>query len=248
MSSSDNGRFWTTHNINELKTTARYVAAPLDDVIYITAGEWPQQKNQKSVNSFPYSARWTLSQHAASDRVSAIPTYGSLKDKSSADTPTAFKMQIVKSTDGGETWTSQVYSETLGLYFNDIACYDQLHCCAAAEGTGIAVYCTADGNNWNQVYQDADENLSLMAAAYIGPQEIWMGGSNLSGVEGNAVFLHSVDGGKTWEVTGTDVYGQFPNDLSFVSKDRAWASTFNVEQESGLLEFKNWNAKESFLQ
>lgn len=68
-----------------------------------------------------------------------------------------------------------------------------------------------------------------MAAAYIGPQEIWMGGSNMSGIEGNAVFLHSVDGGKTWEVTGTDVAGQFPNDLSFVSTDRGWASTFNVQ-------------------
>lgn len=149
MSSSDGGKEWTTHNIDVLKTDARYIAAPSDDVIYITAGEWPQQNKQQAQNQYPFSARWTLSQHVTSDRVSAIPTFGSLKEKSSASNPTTYKMQIVKSTDGGQTWTSQLYSETLNLYFNDISCYDQRHCCAAAEGAGISVYCTSDGNNWS---------------------------------------------------------------------------------------------------
>ena len=56
-----------------------------------------------------------------------------------------------------------------------------------------------------------------------------------------AYLLHSTDGGKTWAVKGTDVWGQYPNDLSFVSTTRGWASTFNQLQQSGLMEFKVWS-------
>jgi len=126
-------------------------------------------------------------------------------------------MQIVKSTDGGNTWVSQFYSDSLPLYFNGIDCYDAEHCCAAAEGDYVAVYCTSDGNTWNQVFSDPSSTLSLMSAAYVGPNEIWIGGGNLSSIDMYAYLLHSTDGGKTWEVKGTDVWGQYPNDLSFIS-------------------------------
>ncbi len=90
-----------------------------------------------------------------------------------------------------------------------------------------------------------------MAAAYVGPREIWIAGGNLDQFNMYAYMLHSVDGGKTWTVEGTDVLGQYPNDLSFVSSNRGWASTFNALQQSGLMEFKDWSSSsknKSFLQ
>jgi photosystem II stability/assembly factor-like uncharacterized protein len=161
-------------------------------------------------------------------------------------------MQIVKSTDGGATWTSQFFNNgTLNLYFNGIDCYDAEHCCAAAEGDSVAVYCTNDGQNWNQVWSDPSTSLSLTSAAYVGPDEIWIAGGFLGQLELYAYLLHSVDGGKTWSVEGTDNYGQYPNDLSFISNTRGWASTFNSVQQSGLMQFKVWSTESSqktFLQ
>lgn len=54
-------------------------------------------------------------------------------------------MQIMKTIDGGVTWETQIYDDTLGLYFNGIDCFDADHCCAAAESNSIAVYCTSNG-------------------------------------------------------------------------------------------------------
>jgi len=67
MSSSTEGWFWSQHSIPELQTTTRYIAAPSDSVIYVSAGEWPTQPNQASTGSYPFSARWTLTPHASSD-------------------------------------------------------------------------------------------------------------------------------------------------------------------------------------
>ena len=244
MSSSTGGWFWNSHSIPQLQTSTRYIATPSDNVIYVSAGEWPQQNSQVEEDSFAFSARWTLKKNEAK----IVPTIGEL---SSVSQSTTYKMQIVKSSDGGNTWTSQFFSDSLPLYFNGIDCYDAEHCCAAAEGDYVAVYCTADGQNWEQVFSDPSTTLSLTSAAYVGPNEIWIGGGNLSNIDMYAYLLHSVDGGKTWTVEGTDVWGQYPNDLSFVSTTRGWASTFNQVQQSGLMEFKVWSSEEpatSFLQ
>jgi len=251
-SSADNGASWTETKIPQLLTSARYVAAPSDKILYVSAGEWPQQSSQKDSNAFPLSARWTVSPAATTKQLSAIPTYGKVTKRhaEATDQPTTYKMQMLKSVDGGATWTSQFFSDSLNLYFNAVDCYDAEHCCAAAEGDSVAVYCTNDGQNWSQVYHNPSETLSLMGAAYVGPQEIWIGGGNLSQIDMYAFFLHSTDGGKTWTEEGTDIYGQYPNDLSFVSPTQGWASTFNNLQQSGLLQFKNWSqaAPATFLQ
>lgn len=241
--SADNGATWTATKIPQLQTSSRYVAAPSDNVIYISAGEWPQQSSQKDSNSFPLSARWTLSPEAATKKISAIPTYGQVTKRHAAATgqSTTYKMQMLKSVDGGKTFVSQFFSDSINLYFNAVDCYDEKHCCAAAEGDFVAVYCTNDGESWNQVYHDPSDTLSLMGAAYVGPQEIWIAGGNLSQIDMYAYMLHSVDGGKTWTVEGTDIFGQYPNDLSFVSSTQGWASTFNNLQQSGLLQYKNWS-------
>ena len=92
--SSDNGATWTTTNIPNLQTMARYVAAPSDNVIYISAGEWPQQSPQKDSKAHPLSARWTLAPEAVSKKVNAIPTLGKLSKKHAEVTgqSTTYKM------------------------------------------------------------------------------------------------------------------------------------------------------------
>ena len=69
----------------------------------------------------------------------------------------------------------------------------------------MAVFCTSDGENWSQVFNQPSQTLSLSGAAYVGPQEIWISGGNLLEEDLHAYFLHSVDGGKSWTVEGTDI-------------------------------------------
>jgi hypothetical protein len=92
--SSDSGSTWIYTKIPELKTNGRYVAAPSDNVIYISAGEWPQQSSQKDSKAFSLSARWTLAQDAAANNITPIPTFGELSKRNTASTdqPTTYKM------------------------------------------------------------------------------------------------------------------------------------------------------------
>lgn len=87
---------------------ARYVAAPSDNVIYISAGEWPQQSSQKDSKAHSLSARWTLAPEAVSNKITAIPTFGSVSKKHAEATgqSTTYKMQMLKSVDGGKTFVS----------------------------------------------------------------------------------------------------------------------------------------------
>jgi len=114
--------------------------------------------------------------------------------------------EIWKTSDGGSTWTLS-FSNYGEFYFNAIDCCDENTCYAVAEGDtsagsiqpGTRIIMTTDGQTWKQVYFNSDEASSLMGVHCITDNEAWVGGGTVAERDFKGTFLHTTNGGQTWE-------------------------------------------------
>jgi len=149
-----------------------------------------------------------------------------------------WKAQIVKTSDGGKTWTSLFYDEG-NFYFNEIDCADETHCCAVGEADtsaapGVRIYCTSDGTTFKRVLFNADADFSIMAIQAISQSEWWAAGGDM-GSSFTGYFWHSTDGGDTW--TTQTIPGVYGNSLSFPSAAAGFATGFDVFQTSVFMKY-----------
>jgi len=234
--STDAGKTVKFHNITVAQTIARYGAFPSRKVWYISAGQFPQSQN-KDVQELtrrvhyhvnPTTGRRSVKlQHA--DSIQAAPNDD-------------WAGQILKTADGGATWTSQFW--TTDFYFNGIDCEDESKCCAVGESDsgsapGARIYCTTDGTKWTQNYFADGAVHSLLGIRSVpGSAGEWFagGGDLYNQFNITGTFPHSTDGGKTWNVeTLKKVY---ITDLSIVDGSHGWASTIEEDEQSGLAIYK----------
>jgi hypothetical protein len=112
----------------------RYFSAPSTDTLYATLGIW---NTSEAVNPETRS-------HAFSSRLS-VDSKG-ISARSSDNAPGAWA-QIIKSTDGGLTWSVMYSDVESGRYPNDIHCYDETRCATLLEATGTTplILTTTDG-------------------------------------------------------------------------------------------------------
>lgn len=234
--STDGGATWNWFNVSALKTFARYGAYPSATTWYLSAGEWPENVNAPTEETYrQVSSRIHINQ-ADGNTLShklfpANPTRTAPGDN-------GWKAQIVKTTDGGKTWTSQFYDEG-NFYFNQIGCTDVNHCCAVGEADssatpGIRFYCTTNGGqNWNRVLFNSNPNMSVLALRWLDSKNGWAAGGELASLGITGYFWQTTDGGNTW--TSVTVPGQYANDMSFPSNSKGYAVAFNQEDQSSLL-------------
>jgi hypothetical protein len=226
---TDSGATFTVYNITQLQTEARYGAFPSATTWYISAGEWPQ-------NNAPGTKALTRRIHLEKNGKQfkrTIKPVGTRRHEEDG----SWKAQIVKTTDGGNTWTSVFYREGQ-FYFNQISCGSPTHCCAVAEADssatpGIHIFCTVDGGNtWDEKYANPNGAYSIMAIDFVSDQEAWAGGGDMDNFFG--YFWHTLDGGQTW--APDVVEGIYVNCMSFEpSGKKGWATAFNAEDNSALV-------------
>jgi photosystem II stability/assembly factor-like uncharacterized protein len=90
---------------------------------------------------------------------------------------------------------------------------------------GARIYCTFDGQNWNRTFfspETSKEAFSLMELRFVGSNEIWAVGGELTAFSPNAWFLHSSDGGKTWVNAQTPIPGSIAVSVDMVSTTIGW--------------------------
>lgn len=142
--------------------------------------------------------------------------------------------RIAKTTDGGQTWTPQVTTSTLGSYFWKMTWPStNIGYCSLQQNNSystVIFYKTTDGGNtWssNGVALSSlglgTSGFYLQGIGFVSPTEGWMGGA--SGTTVN--FIHTTDGGVTWSnASYTDT--RYMNRIRFVSPTLGYASGWNL--------------------
>jgi len=233
------GEIFQFYGAKPFKTMSRYAAFPSDTTWYLSGGEWPRQQLGPNV----------VVEKSSRLHVTRDPTTGAHRyvfTPSSApylEEPEigSWKAQIVKTTDGGATWTSVYYDEDR-FYFNQIGCGSENHCCAVGEANnstenGIRILCTTDGGaTWKQNLFIADPSYSIMALDFLSDTEIFAAGGQLAD-EITGYYWHSTDGGVTWDNSMT-IDGAFGNCMTFPSSVHGFSTAVTEEQQCALVEYK----------
>jgi hypothetical protein len=212
-------------------TYVRYIANPTPDVIYLTLGNFPGNKDSRGSDSDiarrvrrspsePFSFKRNEHSEVAFDGKGGVRHIRTARAERNANGPfgssssssssgfannCGYSAAILKSTDGGNTWSTIL--ESTGLWYpNEIACSNATHCVFVAEGaeTGALVYRTTDGQNFEvtlHVANNATVSHFLQTAA-ISPANsnivLVGGGRQTQTGTDEGLFYGSEDGGATW--------------------------------------------------
>jgi len=233
--SKDGGATWKFLNASTLKTESRYGAYPTTSTFYISAGEWPENVNPATQQTY-YQKTSRMHFNRPINKQWSTKLFPANKERS-APGDSGWRAQIVKSTDGGQTWQSQFYDEG-NFYFNQIGCTSATHCCAVGEADssaqpGIRFYCTWDGQTWTRTFFNPNPDLSVLSLRWIDQNNGWAGGGDLNPFSFTGYFWLTNDGGKTW--TNQTVPGMYGNDMAFPSATFGLATAFDVMGASALL-------------
>lgn len=236
------GLVYACKKASGMKTPGRYAAAPSDDVIYLTAGQWPSHANA-TAREVQLTANLRLTNRSFATGNSRLSLEsGARMEEASAPPPapaTGYAAQILKSSDGGKTWESLFFDQG-NFYFNGIDCVDETHCVAVGEGfghdgsasPGARVYVTTDGKTFTMSHHEAVDGASLMTA------KMFDGNSHVAGGKlAKGISLHTADGGKTYAAKGSKISGQSITSMSFVTPTHGFATTVNALQICSLLEW-----------
>lgn len=249
--SKDEGKDWVAKNwpanVSNM-TEARYGSFPSDQVLYVTGGNWPSNKNA------------TLFQHPENclrlSHKTCVPVGDKFAEQARAfnarrerfgatDGTNGYFGLISKSEDGGNTWVVQLQAANQGFYFNDINCVDTTHCFAVAEGfsdgtaPGARIFGTTDGKTWNRVFMDTTPNASLMRVHMVSRTEAWAAGGHVENGTAYGTFYHTIDGGKTWTLEGKVIYVGDIMGFHFVNSKLGFAVGITEFQTSTMLKYTN---------
>ena len=217
-------------------TSIRYASFPSAKIWYATAGFWGDDQVEVPQGAHRISRAFTAVR-GADGKVQIIENENenenesknekkgatsSLRGSSSSEKKkvkesgdgdgdyTGAWASVVKTTDGGETW-SVVYNSTApagGYYPNDIHCFDESSCAFALDGSlsqPSQILTTTDGGATWATYS-TDQASTVMPVRMVGKTEAWAGGGDVTGQ-----LWHTTDL-KTWDKQGTAV-----NDAFFLS-------------------------------
>jgi photosystem II stability/assembly factor-like uncharacterized protein len=157
----------------------------------------------------------------------------------SDDPMNCFSGAIVKTTDGGKTWTKVWENVNKGdnIYNNGIHCSSVDHCVAAVEGDTARILVTTDGGKtWTESMHDTDSASSLVAVHMLDENEVWVSGGHMGNpFEGR--FWHSLDGGKTF--TKEAIPGLYSFSFDMVSKESGFSVALTQSSGVQLLKYRD---------
>lgn len=191
--SSDLGQTWDVVSadaslIHDTGAGLRYGSYPSSETFYVTAGFWNDTEaglNQHRLTSM-------LSIETETGELSMKPLEYDANDDESG---LGWWGQVLKTSDGGASW-SVVYEDIdNGFYPNDIHCVDEDTCTFVMEGQGAPrIFSTTDGGaNWD-MFEDTSGGISLMAVRMTESGETWAAGG---GDQGR--FWHGAAGGNGYD-------------------------------------------------
>lgn len=239
-------------------STANYIEVVSADSWFILLGQEPQTPSSSSSaasSSFDVAGRRTI-RHKNRD-VSLDITSGSVRVSSvraprpdpragvaSGETCVGYSYQVIKTTDGGATYTNLMEQSNASFTFSGIDCLNATHCVMVG-GNQLAsvVYMTNDGTNFHEVFNvDGTANGTVLFndVAYANGTDIWIGAELGDSQTQTAigVFYYSRDGGKTWfEYNNLQYAVATIMSLSFPTATVGFATGITQEQSSSILKY-----------
>lgn len=244
--STDSGILFEEHKLAGLDTKTypgRYGSYPSDTTWYVSAGTFP-------TNSLEGGDDWEVV-HRRTERheIRRNTTTGALyhhwysKQDLKNFKDGQYAGAIFKTTDGGSTW-KMLFNDVGQFYFNDIHCFDETHCVAAAEAhnnanPGAHIFTTSDGETFFQSHFEAGE-ISIAGARFVSSNEAFIVGSDLGKAIHHGVVLQSLNGGFDWAHHDSEasMTGQDLMDLDCSAADSCYAASVTQLQTSELLVYK----------
>jgi len=242
--STNYGQHFTFYNISQLETIARYGAFPSATTWYVSAGQWPGGAVDADPSS-PITTRQMnkrLHYHYNKDTKKYSHSFHTGEPEETPENQFEWQAQVVKTTDGGKTWTTVFYNHS-HFYANQISCGTPLNCVFAAESdaktsAGVWLFTTSDGGStWTNTMYLAGDTYSVVATEFVSATEVWAGGAELGEIGPKfAYFWHSTDSGSTWTLVD-NVKGVYPIATSFADPAHGFAVGPNFEDQSSFLSY-----------
>ena len=245
--SSNGGKNFTVKPINVPLavncTSSRYGAMIDANTWYVSMGSWPKSNDDES--QFHLSQGETFSRCPKTGKVSRHvrnPFKTEDADAVSGKGCTSFSAMIVKTTDGGNTWTTQ-FSQATNFYFNAIDCLNATNCVVVGEGSGsgagVHIYRTVDGQTWNQVYYKpytSTQHYSLMTIR-ANNGRYFVGGGMQTQTSAGSLILTSDDQGLTWVEENSVPNVAAISSFSFTPSGYGFATGITIYQSSTILRY-----------
>jgi len=262
--STDAGATYKAINITAAITETRYGSFVDANTWYISAGEWPGEGSDSSSGGSSSSSGTSSSPTSAAasgvgrvvrrltQRASIVQGADGVHRLELAEPATrrvsgrnlqaagGYVSQVLKTTDGGATFTS-VYNSTAG-YLNGIDCLDADRCCVAQENDDAdgfaAILCTTDGgDSWATNFYNNITGASILDLRVVGTDGYVAVGGIESSLGSEAGFVYSGDGGATWTVTST-ISGPFASSVDCArGTQECWATLLDVDTQSASLAY-----------
>ena len=213
----------------------RYGAVPEMGTIFITAGDWveddaaapegaavPPRQETKGGDKRRTFKGLSVGEDGKMHRHHTKPA-AKMPSSSSSAFPWG---QVLKSSDGGKSWSLVYNDTTTGLYANDISCWDKDTCVFVMDGTNtpfasIIASTTNGGADWKlyETTSPSGPGNGLYTVRMTGPTEAWAAGSD--GTSGRG----APEEGQLWHTTDLVNWEMF----SIPSNDGAMVTGFAAD-------------------
>lgn len=239
-----------------LNTDARYACYPDDKTWYLAGGNFPtappgpppasgsssKPRRYRKYDGQDANGYWNKSPWATKTTLAGAPQQ---------DAADGYVAQIVKTVDGGATWTS-VFQENGTFYFNEIDCApsDPSHCCAVGDASGSSssggrIHCTTNGGqSWQRTYfapnVPGKSAFNMMGIEFMTSKEAWACGGEQHPLSTKPLFLYTNDAGQTWTkaTPNADLAGGICLGLDMIDATTGYAAIDNVlKQQAGVAKF-----------
>lgn len=239
-------------------STANVIEVVAADTWYILLGQEPQtpsSSSSASSSSFDMAGRRTVrhknrdvtldisggSVLVSSVRAARPDPYSGV---ASGETCVGFSYQLIKTTDGGNSYTNLMEQSNASFTFFGMDCMDANNCVlVGGNQLQSVVYMTNDGQTFREVYHvDANTNGTVFfnEVAYVNGSDIWIGAElgNPQTQSATGVFYYSRDGGHTWfEYAQLQYAVASIMSLSFPTPTVGFATGITQEQSSSVLKY-----------
>jgi photosystem II stability/assembly factor-like uncharacterized protein len=231
---SDDGKTWSFSadiGLNATQYGARYGSFPSDTTWYVTAGTWPEELSARQ------GTRRPLNKHAA---MTGAQMQLNL-DAPPRNDDTGYYAAVLKTTDGGQSWTTVYQKENQGIYPNGIHCSSETHCVAVLEGETARIIVTRDGGKtWSESMHDTDPASSLMYVHMINEKEGWAAGGHMEQLSFEGRYFHTLDGGDTW--TKEAIKGLYIVSLDMVTATSGFSVALTLQSGVQLMKYQQPNS------